>query len=188
MVVRVENGHVKSVEHRPTDEVRWAVAQVDATNAADMRELLVGVSAALRSSIAGAGDRPTASRLVVTAAGTLRDRLVADPEWFTSEVIGQASAVSDLLWIEKVKLVAAKDRAPAGLPRELAALLADAINDPDCIRAVEAAVAPLVSKLPSDIGDDELTPLLVAARSGDGSALLTAARGVVDARLEDGED
>lgn len=94
----------------------------------------------------------------------------------TSEVIGQASGVSDLLWIEKIKLVAAKDRAPAGLPPELAALLAEAINDPDCIRAVAAAVAPLVSKLPSDIGDLELTPLLAVARSGDGTALVTAVR------------
>jgi exonuclease SbcD len=188
MVVRVENGVVKRIEHRPTDEVRWASVAVDAAGAADMRELLDGVSAALRGAIADAGDRPTASRLVVTASGPLRDRLVADPEWFAAEVAGQASAVSDLLWIEKVKLVTASADAPAGLPPELAVLLADAINDPDCIRAIETAVAPLVSRLPSDIGDHELTPLLAAARSGDGAALLMAARGAVEARLEGGED
>jgi DNA repair exonuclease SbcCD nuclease subunit len=188
MLVRVENGQVKSLEHRPTDEVRWAVAQVDASRASDMLELLDGVSAALRTSIADAGDRPTASRLLVQASGALADRLVADPDWFAAEVIGQAAGVSDLLWIEKVKLVATAERAPAGLPPELAALLADAITDPDCIRAVQAAVAPLVAKLPADVGDEELAPLLAAARASDGAALLTAARSAVEARLERSED
>jgi UDP-2,3-diacylglucosamine pyrophosphatase LpxH len=188
MLVRVENGQVKSLEHRATDEVRWAVAQVDASRASDMRDLLDGVSAALRTSIADAGDRPTASRLLVQASGVLADRLVADPDWFAAEVIGQAAGVSDFLWIEKVKLVATAERAPAGLPPELAALLADAITDPDCIRAVQAAVAPLVAKLPADVGDEELAPLLAAARASDGAALLTAARSAVEARLERSEN
>lgn len=188
MVVRVENGQVKSVEHRATDEVRWAAAPIDATRAADMRELLDAVSAGLRESIAGSGHRPTAARVVVTAAGALRDRLVADPVWFAAEVTGQAAAVSDLLWIERVKLVAAADRAPAGLPPELAALLAEALEDPDCLRVVQAAVAPLLAKLPAEIGNEEVTPLLAAARTGDGAALLNAARGVVAARLEGGAD
>lgn len=188
MVVRVENGLVKGLEHRPVDEVRWAVAQVDATDATDMRGLLEGVAASLRLSITDAGDRPTASRLIVKAGGPLRERLLADPDWFTSEVIGQASAVSDLLWIEKVKLGPAGEAGSSGLPPELASLLADAINDPDCIRAIEAAIAPLVSKLPGDVGDPELTPLLAAARLGDGTALLTAARTAVEARLDIGTD
>ncbi len=187
MLVRVENGQVSSVEHRPTDEMRWALAHVDATAASDMRELLTAVSDALGTSIAQSGDRPTAVRLMVKAAGALKDRLMADAPWFAAEVTGQASAVSDLLWIEKIKLVPASNLPQAGLPPELAVLLEQALADPDCISSVEAAVAPLLSKLPGDIGDSEGTPLLAAARARDGKALVTAARALVEAYIEGSE-
>lgn len=187
MVVRVENGQVRSVEHRPTDEMRWALAHVDAMQASDMRELLTGVSDALRTSIAQSGERPTAVRLMVKAAGALKDRVVADAPWFAAEVTGQALAVSDLLWLEKIKLVPTLNRLPAGLPPELAVLLEEALADPDCISIVEAAVAPLLTKLPGDIGDADGTPLLAAARSHDGRALVSAARAIVEAYIEGSE-
>ena len=49
----------------------------------------------------------------------------------------------------------------AGLPPELVQLLADAVNDPDCARAVSAATAPLLGKLPADVGEADVAPLLV---------------------------
>ena len=112
---------------------------------------------------------------------------MADAPWFAAEVTGQASAVSDLLWIEKIKLVPASNLPQAGLPPELAVLLEQALADPDCISSVEAAVAPLLSKLPGDIGDSEGTPLLAAARARDGKALVTAARALVEAYIEGSE-
>lgn len=187
MLVRVEEGAVKRVEHRPTDEVRWATATVDAADAGAMPELLGGISDALRHAIAEAGDRPSAVRLTLRAAGPLRDAILADPDWLGAEIRAQAAAVSDSLWIEKVRIEAPAVGAAAGLPAEIADLLAGAMDDPDCLRAIAAAVAPLVGKLPADVGDPELTPLLMAARAGDGRALLGAARTMVEARLEEGE-
>ena len=188
MVVRVEEGSVVHVEHRACDEVRWAQAAVDADRARDMPELLAGVSQALREAVHGAGDRPTAARLVVRASGPLRQRLLADPDWFGAEARGQAAAVSDLLWIEKVRIEAGDEIGPCGLPPEILQLLAQAVQDPDCARAIEVAVAPVLGKLPADVGDPEVTPLLAAARAGNGATLVAAARAAVEARLALSED
>lgn len=188
MVVRVEEGGVARVEHRACDEVRWAQASVDAAQAQDMPELLAGVSQALREAIRGAGDRPIAARLMVRAAGPLRQRLLADAEWFGAEARGQASAVSDLLWIEKVRIEAGDDTGSRGLPPEILELLAQAAQDSDCARAIEAAVAPILGKLPADVGDVELTPLLAAARARNSAALVTVARRALEARLAESDD
>ena len=183
MVVKVEDGMVRSVEPRACDEVRWARATLDAGSARDMTELLSGVSEVLARSRAGAGDRPTATRLEVTAAGPLRDRLLADPDWFASEVRGQASTVSDALWLEKIRIRASEVDGPSGLPPEIADLLAVAMDDPDCAKAIEGAIAPLLGKLPSDVGDAEISPLLAAARVRDLGPLIREARQSVAARF-----
>jgi hypothetical protein len=111
----------------------------------------------------------------------------ADPAWAEGEVRATAAGVSGDLWIEKVRL-ATDDAVPMGLPPELVQLLEEALNDPDCARAVAAATAPLVAKLPADVGDADIAPLVTAARAGDSAALLGAARAAVAARLGEGED
>jgi DNA repair protein SbcD/Mre11 len=184
MIVRVEDGVVRSVEPRACDEVRWAKASIDAAGARDMTELLSGVSEVLLRSIADAGDRPTATRLTVTAAGPLRNALLSDPDWFSAEVRAQASAVSDSLWLEKIRIEAPLVDTPVRLPAEISDLLSEALEDPDCAKAIDAAIAPLLGKLPSDIGDADTSPLLAAARARDVRALIGDARSRVAARFE----
>ena len=183
MVVRVVDGIVRSVEPRACDEVRWARASFDAGSARDMTELLAGVSEVLARSQAGAGDRPTATRLEVTAGGPLRTRLLADPDWFGSEVRAQAAIVSEALWLEKIRILAPEVEEPTGLPSEIADLLSAALQDPDCAKAIEGAIAPLLGKLPSDVGDPEVSPLLAAARARDIERLIGEARRSVSARF-----
>jgi exonuclease SbcD len=65
-------------------------------------------------------------------------------------------------------------------------LLAQALDDPDCARAIENAIAPLTAKLPADIVDPDTAPLLASARMRDGAALVRAARALVEARLGEG--
>lgn len=187
MVVRVEEGAVARVTHRACDEIRWAHADVDAAGSRDMPDLLGGIGAALRDAVRGSGHRPTAVRLTIQARGPLRGRILADPDWFSQEARAQAAVASEALWIEKVK-IDADGPAGGGLPPELANLLADAVADPDCERALKAAVAPLLARLPGDVVDADLTPLLAAAREGDGEALLAAGRRTIEARLGEGTD
>lgn len=183
VVVRVKDGAIVRAEHRATDEVRWAHARVDAVGARDPVEALAAVQAALKPAVAEGGGRPIAARVSIAVDGPLARRLRADPAWFEAEVRGHAAGLSDALWIERVKL-AVRDETPAvGLPPELRDLLAQALDDPDCRRAVEEAVAPLTAKVPVDLGDPDTAPLLASARARDGDALVRAARAMVEARL-----
>lgn len=183
VVVRVEEGAIVHAEHRATDEVRWAHARVDAVGARDPIEVLAAIQAGLARESTGASGRPVAARVSVAVDGSLAQRLRSDSAWFEAEVRGHAAAVSDALWIERVRIEARDEPAAAGLPPELLELLAQALDDADCRRAVEAAVAPLIGKLPVDIGDFDTAPLLVAARGREGEALVRAARSLVEARL-----
>lgn len=188
VVVRVEEGIVVHAEHRATDEVRWAHARVDASGARDPTEALAAVQSELRPLVLQANGRPVAARISIDVDGSLAQRLKADPAWFEAEVRGHAAGVSDALWIERVKIITRDAALPPGLPFELQELLAQALDDPDCRRAVESAVAPLTSKLPADIDDPDVAPLLASARARDGEALVRAARALVEARLADGTD
>jgi DNA repair exonuclease SbcCD nuclease subunit len=183
MVVRVEEGSVRSVERRACDEVRWARPEFDGRQAVDMSDLLAGIGSVFQEAIAGAGDRPTAARLVVTANSGLYNKLLADPDWFGAEVRARAVTVSEALWVEKIKIKPVEDGPPRGLPPELAELLDVALDDPDCLRAVQDAIAPLLGKMPAGIVDPDLSPLLAAASERDNSALLAAAKRAVEASL-----
>lgn len=188
VVVRVEEGAISHVEHRATDEVRWAHARVDASGARDPIEALAAIQSELRPAVLGANGRPMAARVSIEVDGALAQRLKADPAWFEAEVRGHAAGVSDALWIERVKVIARDTALPIGLPLELQELLAQALDDPDCLRAVENAVAPLTAKLPADVDDRDIAPLLSSARARDGKALVRAARALVEARLGEGAD
>ena len=183
VVVRVQEGAVMHVEHRACDEVRWSSSSVDAVGARDAREVLEAIQDELQQTVRSSDNRPIASRLTVSVGGQVAQRLLADPAWFESEVRGQALGVSDALWIEKVRIAPSADHTPDGLPPEIAELLAGALEDPDCARALEAAVAPLLAKLPSEVINADTSPLVAAARSRDSAALVAAARSAIEARL-----
>lgn len=188
MLVHVEDGAVRSVGHRACDEARWAQVDADVRGARDTVEALAEVRRQLNMALAGADGRPLAARVTVRADGAVGRALRADPAWAEGEVRAAGGALSDELWIERVRLVAGEG-APAGLPPELVQLLAEALADPDCARAVAAAAtAPLVAKLPADVADADSAPLVTAARASDAAALVRAAREAVAARLGEGED
>ncbi len=182
MVVHVEDGEVRAVEHRATDEARWAHIEVDARGATDGAEAVAEIRRMLGGAVGTADGRPMAARINLLIDGEVGRLMRGDPAWTEGEVRAAAAAVSPDLWIERVR-VQVTDDAPAGLPPELLRLFEEALNDPECARAVAAATSPLLGKLPADIGDPDATPLVAAARNGDVPKLLAAARAAVQARL-----
>lgn len=188
MVVRVEDGVVRQVEHRPTDEVRWAHADVDLIGARDVQDALAGIQARLKECSAGSGGRPLATRVSVRVDAKLAHKVRMDVEWFEGEVRAHASAVSGDLWIERVKILAGEEASLLGMPPELREILEQALEEADCQAAIQEAVAPLLAKLPADIADAEVAPLLTAARRQDGEKLVRAARALLAARLDSGAD
>ena len=181
MVVRVEDGEVRSCVHRACDEARWARVEADVRGARDTGEAVSELRRQLAAAASGADGRPLAARVTILAEGAVGRALRADPAWTDGEVRAAALTVSEQLWIERVHLQAGEGA--AGLPPELAHLLAEALEDPDCARAIAAATAPLIGKLPADVGDPDVAPLISAARANDVAALVRAARGAVAARL-----
>ena len=183
MLVKVADGLVRSVEARACDEVRWARVAVDAIDAADMPELLRGLAGTLASEVSNADGRPLAVRLSIKSRGPLGTQLLADPAWFEAEVQNQAAIVADGLWVEKVIVETESDGLLRGLPPELAEILSTALDDPDCLRVVQDAIAPLLLKLPVDVVDADTAPLVAAAKTADGAALVAAARAAVAAHF-----
>ena len=184
MLVRVADGIVRSVEPHACDEARWARLDVDASGATDTTEILGGLAGAFEGEISQADGRPLAARLNVKLPAELASRLSADRVWFEAEVQNQASILGDGMWIEKVSIEATSDAQLVGLPPELAELFAAALEDPDCMRVVQEAAAPLLLKLPVDAIDGEIAPLVAAAKAQDGPALVAAARAAVAAKLD----
>ena len=182
VVVRVADERVIAAEHRACDEVRWAVAVVDGAGAADRREALASVTVALRDAARAAEGRPLAVRVAFDTRPALARALQADRS-FEAEVRAHAEAVRDDIWIERVRLRATGAEGSLALPPEFAELLDAAAGDADCRRAVEEVVEPLTAKLPEDVGADDTTPLLKAARVRDTAGLFAAARALIEARL-----
>jgi hypothetical protein len=183
VVVRVREGAVVSLEHRACDEVRFAQARIDGAGARDMGEMMAAVGDGLGQALRGADGRPMAVRVQIGTSAAMGRGIAADRDWFEGEVRARAAALSESLWIEKIAVTAPAAGAAAGLPPEVAELLAGALDDEDCARAMREAVAPLLAKVPLDPDDADPPPLLAAARRGDARALATAALGLIGARL-----
>jgi DNA repair protein SbcD/Mre11 len=183
-LVRVEDGAVRSLEHRSCDEARWAIVDVDVRGARDVAEALSELRGKLLGAWSRSEGKPLAARVSVRANGAVGRAMRSDPAWTEGEARAIASALSDELWIERVRLtIGSEGEGEGGLSPELAQLLADALEDPDCARAVLAACSPLLAKLPADVADSDALPLVTAARSGDADALVRAARSAISARL-----
>jgi DNA repair protein SbcD/Mre11 len=180
VVVRVEQGRVADLEHRALDEVRWAGVELDLSSASDRREIFEALDDALLKAHGTAG-RPIIARVSLSLGGKLGADLAAQSAWLDAEVRASALRLGVDIWIEKVIAQVAIEGSYR-LPDVLAELLAGAAEDPECLEAVQAELSELLAKTPSDLADDS-TPLLAAARAGDGEELVTAARRLLTARL-----
>lgn len=181
----VEDGAVRSLEHRPCDEARWTIAEADVRGARDVTEALPKLRRQLGLKASEAGGKPLAVRVAMRAEGAMARAMRADPAWMEGEVQATAAALSDELRIERVRLDSSHE-GEGGLTPELAQLLADTLEDPDCARTVMAAASPLLAKLPAELSDADASPLVTAARTGDAASLVRAAHSAISARLDGG--
>jgi exonuclease SbcD len=180
VVVRVEQGRVAHLEHHALDEVRWSAVELDASRMSDRREVFEALDDALNAARREAG-RPMIARVTLTLGGDLGTGLAAQPQWLDAEVRAAALRLGGEVWIEKV-IGRVDIVARYKLPEVLAELLEDAASDPDCVEAVSMELADLLAKAPVDLADDS-TPLLTAARAGDGKAVVEHALRLLAAKL-----
>jgi len=103
-LVHVDDGHIRAVEPRALDVVRWTVCEVSVEEARGTDEVLDRVADALRLAHGEAGGRLLATRVVLSGRGGTHAELSRNREHWAAEVKALAINVApDEIWIEKVR-------------------------------------------------------------------------------------
>ena len=106
MLVEIEDGEVKSLEHRPLDVLQWLHCSVDSSAASTIPELieLVRVDVAKQTNALDAGQL-AAVRLTITGTFCAHREISDDPAQFENEIrLALNDFGSTRLWLEKLRL------------------------------------------------------------------------------------
>lgn len=104
VIVSVEEGRVRQVEHHSLDVIRWSVEDLDASELTDVSALYGVVRDRLEHAVRAADGRGVALRLCISGQTPLHSALVADRSGLREELETIAMHVSPELWIEKIEL------------------------------------------------------------------------------------
>ena len=159
-VVTVEEQRIKKVEHVPADVVRWSRADVDATGCVDANDAIGRAAKVFASEVDKADDRLIVLRVTFTGRteldGFFRDR----PDTLLAECRATAAAVSENIWIEKVRAGTTPVHdvnAAASRPDAIGALVRsvdELKGDQGGLAVLAAELEKLIAKLPEDLGPD----------------------------------
>ncbi|HVW29333.1 MAG TPA: metallophosphoesterase [Polyangiaceae bacterium] len=156
-LVEADGVRVESVEHRTLDVVRWAVCDVDASEASGPEDVLELGRATLASEVAAAEGRLLAARLVVRGGSRAHSALVAQADRWEAELRAAATEFAGELFLERVVL---ETRAPLDVERlaerhdalgQVARALVALRTDADSRAALLGELADLRAKLPAEV-------------------------------------
>lgn len=103
-VLRVEDGRVVSVEAHTLDVVRWAVCDVDASEASSPDDVVELVRQSLEMATSDAGGRALCARIVISGATRAHPALVSDAERWENQIRVTATDMTGEVWLEKVRI------------------------------------------------------------------------------------
>ena len=161
-LIRVQDGRIASVEHRPLDVLRWARVSVDLTGAADEAAVLDEVRRALAAASAAAGERALAARVALVGACPAHRGLMQDGSALRGKIIGAGLEVAsaEQLWLERIDLATTPVidrmalRGEPGVQGELVRALDD---EAGLAEAAAAMLAPLLRDgIPQAMDQDSL--------------------------------
>ncbi|AWN37536.1 metallophosphoesterase family protein [Methylobacterium radiodurans] len=159
--VTVEDGRVAALERIIVDRARFHRLAIDLAEAADEREAVARVEAALRPLAAETAGRLAAVRIHLSGETPAHDRLAADRDGLAAEIQAAAHRVHEDIWLERLKIETRRPRsalpAPAGLAAAIdpAGLLAEIDRDPDFRARARAALAEIAAKMPATLAPEE---------------------------------
>jgi DNA repair protein SbcD/Mre11 len=152
-VVAVEEGRIRSVEHRALDVVRWVRLTVDAGEAGDADDVVDLVREALEGASASAEGRLLVARLEVAGATGAHAALSAEPDRYENTLRALATDVGEV-WLEKVRFrtrpsvdveaLLGREDAVGELVRALRGMPEDEAQ----VRSLSTELADLARKLP----------------------------------------
>lgn len=180
VAVDVADGRVTGLRRLVVDQARWAMVEVDLSQADEERAALDLIEAAIRPEVAAAEGRLLAIRVRLTGETALHGHLIAERDTFLEEVQAAAHRCHEDVWLEKMKFETA---APArreepdlgGL--DPAALLHQLDHDPDFQARARELLAGLLDKMPAGLESEE--PII----EGELEALCAEAEAMVLSRL-----
>lgn len=165
-LVRVENGRICEVLHRPVDVVRWAMEALDVSTAKNIDEIHALIKVRLERAYARVDGRSLALRLRLTGETGLHHDLVIGQTTLDAEVQTVAAGVAEDLWVEKLELDTRPPRRGEALDPTIAGKLRQAIEQlrgGDALAAsLEARLAEIRVKLPAAAHVEELFATLQA--------------------------
>jgi len=154
-LVTVEEGRVRSVEHRVLDVARWAVCNVDASKARSPDDVLELCRAAVSREVDEADGRVACVRVVVSGASAAHAGLMRDAQRWHGEIRGLANDLGEA-WVEKIKLrttesvdfdaIAETDSLLGGLLKTLRFIR----DDDDALDKLGKELSDIMGKLPQE--------------------------------------
>jgi exonuclease SbcD len=159
VLVTVQDG--KSVLERvPFDVLRWHVLPVDASSCESLQAVISDITAGLKNLLAMGDSLPKAVRVLIQGASPAHAALKDQASRLRSEVLHAAVAMSEDLWIEKVKIstTPAQDKNALILQGdalgELAGVFERALKDEDFMAAFGKDLDDIARKLPAQLSDE----------------------------------
>lgn len=190
VLVSVENGAVTSLEFRAFDAVRWSHVQINVATCASLAEVEILTREALETAFADEAEgRPLVARVTLGGRTALHGELTQRLSVWREEVRALSAAVSDQLWIEKVRITtepADQGVADAADTDEITQLLDDGIDQPELRDVLAADFGLLFGRIPPELAGDNET--LGAAKAGSYETLLKDAAASLRARLAERAD
>lgn len=191
-LVTVQHGEVE-VAWRDFDVVRWERLEVRTRGAESFEDLGDRIRGAAAPLLQQAVDRLLVLRIRLTGRTPLHGRLLGDPERVLHEARSGVFALGDGGWVARVDVETRPPVAPEALREradalgDLARLLAEAPEDPELLRDLEADVGLLAGRLRPEVADTVEDAALRHAIDGDFARLAREAAPWLLARLEAGE-
>lgn len=172
VLVHVEDQAVRSIERVFVDVLRWEHLRIDTTGQESLGAITSQVQKALATALDEAEGRPLAARVTLTGRSPLHGEMFGDEAGLRAEIQATANGFGDgCVWIEKLRLETQPALDEAALTArkdavaELAAMLAEAANDPELVADLGRELEEVLAKLPAELRSSE-APELRALRDG----------------------
>jgi len=163
-VLTVRDGRVVEHRHEPLDTVRWAVCEVDASDAASGDDVVQLARKSLSEAAAEADGRLLAARIVLLGATRAHAALLREPEKWTAELRAMSLDLGADIWLERVQQktrpveaslagfdLGAREDALGKLVAQIEALT----DDPSVLGPLAATFADLKRRLPAQLTEGE---------------------------------
>lgn len=158
VLVNCVDGAVETIERMELDVLRWHEEKVDVSACSSRKDVMSTLNRELEVLLhEQSSDKPCVLRLVLQGETSLYGELLAGQAQLRTDVVASIAALSDgRMWLEKLKLNLIQPRRSATLaaPDDLAALLAEAIQDPEFHQELLEGLEPLRLKAGATLEDD----------------------------------